>query len=324
MNEETVLEVKDLAKAYGEFRLGPLSMTLEEGYVYVIMGRNGSGKTTLFRLLSAIVQPEKGTLEWFPAAAGPVNGAASGAQGEAAAGRITASTEVQTLREKRRRIAYTPDELDIPDMGWSLRDWRDAVCPFFPEWDDACYRRLVSRYGLDDRKPMRKSSKGTKKLAAFVIALSQAPRVLVLDEPSAGLDPFSWKLMLEDLSGYMSAGDRTILMATHIIEEIRRLGDYLLFLEKGEVHGPFEKDALSESWRTLWVNEIPPSAETLPGAAAVEKGTPHRLVTRSPGETREALEKLGIAVTDEHPLEWDELFWHVVRNKGKDMQKRGE
>ncbi len=321
MSEQTVLEVKNLAKAYGEFHLGPVSITLEEGYVYVIMGRNGSGKTTLFRMLNAIVQPERGILEWFPAATGPVTEVPSGQNSKPAAldNRTRASAEVEALREKRRRIAYMPDELDIPDPGWSLRNWRDAVSPFFPAWDDACYRRLVGRYGLDDRKAMRKSSKGTQKLAAFIIALSQAPRVLVLDEPSAGLDPFSWKMMLEDLSAFVSAGDRTILMATHIIEEIRRLGDYLLFLENGEVHGPFEKDALSESWRTLWISELPATAEALPGAAAVEKGTPHRLVTRSPGETREALEKLGIAVTDERPLEWDELFWHVVRNKGKDM-----
>ena len=321
MSEQTVLEVKILAKAYGEFLLGPVSVSLEEGYVYVIMGRNGSGKTPLFRMLNAIVQPERGILEWFPAATGPVTEAPSGQSSKPAAldNRARASAEVEALREKRRRIAYMPDELDIPDPGWSLRDWRDAVSPFFPAWDDACYRRLVGRYGLDDRKAMRKSSKGTQKLAAFIIALSQAPRVLVLDEPSAGLDPFSWKMMLEDLSAFVSAGDRTILMATHIIDEIRRLGDYLLFLENGEVHGPFEKDALSESWRTLWISELPATAEALPGAAAVEKGTPHRLVTRSPGETREALEKLGIAVTDERPLEWDELFWHVVRNKGKDM-----
>jgi ABC-2 type transport system ATP-binding protein len=321
MSEQTVLEVKNLAKVYGEFHLGPVSMTLEEGYVYVIMGRNGSGKTTLFRMLNAVVQPERGMLEWFPAATGPVTEAPSRQTTSPADpdNRTPVSAEIEAFREKRRRIAYMPDELDIPDPGWSLRDWRDAVSPFFPAWDDACYRRLVGRYGLDDRKAMRKSSKGTKKLAAFIIALSQAPRVLVLDEPSAGLDPFSWKMMLEDLSAFMSAGDKTILMATHIIEEIRRLGDYLLFLENGEVHGPFEKDALSESWRTLWISELPASAEALPGAAAVEKGTPHRLVTRSPGETREALEKLGIAVTDERPLEWDELFWHVVRNKGKDM-----
>lgn len=324
MNEQTVLDVKDLAKTYGEFRLGPVNMKLEQGYVYMIMGRNGSGKTTLFRLLNAIAQPEKGVVQWFPSSAGAEAADAAGAQAGAPAGRASASAEVQAHRELRQRIAYMPDELDIPDMGWSLREWRDVVSPFYPQWDDACYRRLVSRYGLDDRKPMRKSSKGIKKLAAFVIALSQGSRILVLDEPSAGLDPFSWKMMLEDLSGYMSAGDKTILMATHIIEEIRRLGDYLLFLEEGEVHGPFEKDTLSESWRTLWISDLPAAAEQLPGAAAVEKGTPHRLVTRSPAETRRALGKLGIAVTDERPLEWDELFWHVVRNKGKDIEKGGE
>ncbi|MNC11609.1 ABC transporter ATP-binding protein YtrB [compost metagenome] len=293
--------------------------------MYVIMGRNGSGKTTLFRLLNVISQPEEGTLEWFPDTAGRETGTGSAKTGVAAAsgGQGSAAPEVPLLREKRRRIAYMPDELDIPDDGWSLREWRDTVSPFYPAWDEDCYRRLVARYSLDERKPMRKSSKGTKKLAAFVIALAQAPQVLLLDEPSAGLDPFAWKMMLEDLAAFMSAGDRTILMATHIVEEIRRLGDYLLFLENGKLHGPFEKDALMESWRTLWIDELPQAAETIPGVAAVEKGTASRVVSHSPGETRAALEKLGLSVTDERPLEWDELFWHVVRNKDKET-RRGE
>lgn len=327
MSEQTVLEVKKLVKAYGGFRLGPVSMTLEQGYVYVIMGRNGSGKTTLFRLLNAISQPEEGSLDWFPDEDGRMTWAQPGKAGEAFGrqGRQSASaTQVETLRENRRRIAYMPDELDIPEESWSLREWRDAVAPFYPAWDEVCYRRLVGRYGLDEQKLLHKASKGTKRLAALVIALSQAPRVLVLDEPSAGLDPFAWKMMLEDLAAFMSSGDRTILMATHIVEEIRRLGDYLLFLENGEVHGPFEKDALADSWRTLWVNELPPAAESLPGVAAVDNGPPVRLVSRSPGKTRESLERLGIGVTDERPLDWDELFWHVVRMKDKDVYRRGE
>ncbi|MDF2939159.1 MAG: transporter ATP-binding protein, partial [Paenibacillaceae bacterium] len=299
-----------LVKVYGEFRLGPVSMTLEQGFVYVMMGRNGSGKTTLFRLLNAISQPEEGTMEWFP------DTTASGVRDSTALG-------IAALRDKRCRIAYMPDELDIPDDGWSLREWRDIVSLFFPAWDEDCYRRLVARYSLNERKSMHKSSKGTKKLAAFVIALAQAPQVLILDEPSAGLDPFAWKMMLEDLSAFMSSGDRTILMATHIVEEIRRLGDYLLFLEDGKVHGPFEKDSLAESWRTLWINELPQAAEALPGVAAVEKGAAARVVSRSPQETRAALEKLGLTITDERPLDWDELFWHVVRNKDKTI-RRGE
>lgn len=308
MSEQTVLKTEGLAKAYGGFRLGPVNIALEQGYVYVIMGRNGSGKSTLFRMLTAMVRPEQGTMEWFP---------------ERSAGPPSSAGQVQLLRDIRRDVAYMPDELDIPDEGWSLREWKEAVHPFYPGWDDDCYRRLAARYGLDEGKPMKKASKGTRKLAAFVIAMAQAPRVLVLDEPSAGLDPFAWKMMLEDLAAFMSAGDRTILMATHIVEEIRRLGDYLLFLDNGKVHGPFEKDALAESWRTLWVSELPPAAEALPGVAAAEQGSAARLVSRSPQETRAALEKLGFAVTDERPLEWDELFWHVVRNKGKDV-KRGE
>lgn len=315
MNEQTVLEVKDLAKSYGGFRLGPINMALAPGYVYVIMGRNGSGKSTLFRLLTSLSHPQAGALAWFPD--WERGGGNTGAPYTAS---HPADREIHEQREKRRQIAYMPDELDIPDESWSLAVWQDAVSVFYPEWDSALYRRLVERYGLDERKPLGKVSKGGRRLAALVIALAQNPKVLVLDEPSAGLDPFAWKLLLEDLSAFMAKGDRTILMATHIIEEIRRLGDYVLFLEDGKLHGPFEKDTLYDSWRTLWTERLPEDAASLPGVASVESGPPARLVSRSPRQTRGALEELGVRVTDELPLEWDELFWHVIRMKDKNMR----
>jgi ABC-2 type transport system ATP-binding protein len=264
------------------------------------MGQNGSGKSTLFKLLTGMAQPEKGSVEWL---------------GD---GHVIGSGMVATA-QTRSKIAYVPDELDIPDMSWSLYAWKEFVSGLYPDWNGPKYRRLVERYNLDENKSMRRSSKGSRRKAALVIALSQEPQVLLVDEPSAGLDPFAWKMMLEDFAEFMASGDKTILMATHIMEEIRRLGDYICFVHEGQLFGPYEKDALMDSWRMLWVDGLPGTAHRLPGVVAVEQQLPVRLITNAPKETEAALEELGLAIVNQRALEWDELFWHVIRTKDRSI-----
>lgn len=295
MSEDIVLTVSHLEKSYPDFQLGPANLQLMSGYVYAVMGENGSGKSTLFRLLNGIIQPQHGEIQWLDGGYG------------------TADQEVKL------RVAYIPDELDIPDTGWSLAQWRDFVSFWYPDWNGRKYRQLVERYGLQESKPMNQSSKGMQRKAALVMALSQEPEVLLLDEPSAGLDPFAWRMMMEDLIEYMSSGKRTIMIATHIMEEIRRLGDYIFFLQAGRLLGPFEKDALNDNWRMLWINRLPGSASAIPGVVAVEDRLPVRLVTRAFAETEEALLSLGIEVADKRPLELDEIFWHLLRMKEENL-----
>jgi ABC-2 type transport system ATP-binding protein len=298
MSEETVLTIKNLEKSYHGFQLGPVNLTIESGYIYSIMGQNGSGKSTLFKLLNGIAQPDKGLIQWLNGSFSP-----SG-------------------MKVKQSVAYVPDELDIPDEGWSLHDWMKFVSALYPGWNGRKYRQLIERYGMDENKPMKKASKGTRRKAALIIALAQEPQILLLDEPSAGLDPFAWRMMMEDLSEFAAPGDRTIIMATHIMEEIRRLGDYVIFLQDGQMFGAYEKDALIDEWKMLWVDRLPSSANTLPGVVHVEGQLPVRLVTNSSLETEAALEELGIAVVDKKSLEIDELFWHVVRMKDKSLNRR--
>lgn len=298
MNDGTVLTVRRLQKTYSGFQLGPVDMRLESGYVYAIMGPNGSGKSTLFRLLNGIIQPEQGSMEWLE----PKYGASE--------------------REVKRQVAYVPDELDIPDEGWTLSRWSAFVSAWYPGWNGRKYRELVKRYELDEHKPMRKASKGTRRKAALVTALAQEPRVLLLDEPSSGLDPFAWRMMMEDLAEFMSTGDRTIVLATHIMEEIRRLGDYVFFMHGGRMFGAYEKDELNDGWKVLWVDSLPNSAMNIPGVVAIENKLPLRLVTHSPEETERALDEMGISIVNQNSLELDELFWHVIRKNEKSPYRK--
>jgi ABC-2 type transport system ATP-binding protein len=293
-----LLEVRGAEKRYGGFHLGPVSLELEAGFVYTIMGPNGSGKSTLFRTITGLIQPERGIISWMGGQYSPAD---------------------PKLKES---LAYVPEELDVPDEGWTVKVWHDFVSAWYPCWNEGRYRRLVERYGLEEGKKLRQTSKGTKRKAALVMALAQDPKVLILDEPSSGLDPFAWRMMLEDLAEFMEAGDRTILMATHIMEEIKRLGDYVLFWQKGRVLGRFEKDELLDGWKMLWVDALPVGCESLPGVVAVERELPLRIITRSPIETEAACRELGVDIQNARSLELDEIFGHVARIEEKSLYRK--
>lgn len=296
--KEPLLTIRNLEKTYGSFHMGPVSLTLEPGYVYTMMGPNGSGKSTLFRSLMGIVMPQHGEIRWLEGRFAP------------------------TDPELKLHLAYVPEELDLPDESWTLAEWRRFVSAWYPGWNVGKYRMLAERYGLEESKPLRHASKGMRRKASLVLALAQEPQVLLLDEPSSGLDPFAWRMMMEDLAEYMEPGDRTILMATHIMEEIKRLGDYVLFWRNGRMLGRFEKDELLGGWRQFWVDTLPGGSDHLPGVVAVERDLPLRVVSRSPRDTEQAFRQAGIQIHNAKNLELDEIFEHVARMEEKSSYRK--
>ena len=293
MGTQSVVRLSDVEKAYRGFHWGPVELELEPGLIYALMGPNGAGKSSLFRMLSGMIYPDKGSVALFGSEANP---------------------DRMDVKEK---IAYMPEELDLPDLSWTLRDWVGFVSEWYPGWNHVKCRELTARYGLEWDKKIRTYSKGIKRKAAFIVALSQEPDLLLLDEPASGLDPFAWRMMMEDLVRFMEDGTRTILIATPTLEEIRRLADMVAFLYEGRLLGVYEKDTLLDSWRMYWVDGLPQGANDLPGVVAVEPELPIRLISRSPAVTEQALTSRGVVIHESRFLELDEIFSQLVRIKQK-------
>lgn len=285
-----IISLKDVRKSYGDFALGPVDLRLEPGYVVAVVGPNGSGKSTLFRMLMGLTRPDSGDLSLF--------------------GMAYPDDEV----EIRHKIGYVPeravghDSMTVKELGGFVAHW-------YPDWERELYEDILSRSKIDRRKKFRDLSKGMQRRLSFALAASTGAELLLLDEPTDGVDPFARREMLADISRFMDgAGDeRTVVMATHVMEEVRRIADYVAFLVDGEFLGMFEKDALLESWRTLWV-EGEPDGE-LPGVVGVEAGSPTRLVTDSPGETEAALAGRNIRVVRSGPLDLEEILGHLMRRR---------
>src|SRR5690606_10608755 len=119
-----------------------------------------------------------------------------------------------------------------------------------------------------------KMSKGMRRRYELAIAMSHHPDLLLLDEPSSGLDPLAWRSMIDLLHRYMERGDRTILIATHIVEEVKRLADYIVFMVHGKVLGMYEKDELMTGWRQYYFTgtygELSGKLSGMPGLNGLE------------------------------------------------------
>ena len=280
-----VISLQNVTKSFGGFRLGPLNVEVEPGYVVAVVGPNGSGKSTLFRMLMDLVHPDAGEA------------------------RVFGQQYPQDAVSIKRRIGYAPensvghDELDAQEFGSFVAHW-------YPSWNGRLYDDLLRRFEIDPGQRFDRLSKGMKRRLVFSAAVAAEPDLLLLDEPTDGVDPFARRLMLEEISHYLQNENRSVLFATHNIEEVRRIADYVLFLHKGTFLGLYEKDALLEDWKELLVDEKPEAG--IPGLVAVEGGAPVRLVTRSVEETKTALKEQGIAVRRVAALALEEILGHLI------------
>ena len=288
MKGTPVISLRDVRKSYGNyFELGPVDLSVEPGYVVAVVGPNGGGKSTLIRMLMNLVRPDSGELELF--------------------GGAYPDDEVAI----KQRVGYVPERSSGHDE-MSANSLGEFVSNFYPRWDGRLYEEHVRRLDIEPDKRFGRLSKGVQRRLAFALALASGSELLLLDEPTAGVDPFARREMLEDISRFMAEGDgRTVVFATHVMEEVRRIADYVVFLVDGDFLGLHEKDALLEGWKTFWVDREPEI--DLPGVVEVVVGSPTHLVSDSPEETEEALRAENIRVVRSGRVDLEEILTHLMR-----------
>ena len=193
-----VLSAQHITKNYGKKQvLHDVSIDIEPGIIYGLIGRNGAGKTTLLSILTAQNTWDTGTVTYGDA---PVW------ENAAALADICFSRELSPM-------------MMFGENTYKVRDYLKAAATYYPYWDEAYAQRLVQRFGLETKKRISKLSKGMLSMVTIILALASRAPITILDEPVAGLDVVAredfYKLLLED---YTETG-RTFVISTHIIEE---------------------------------------------------------------------------------------------------------
>ncbi|WP_036711623.1 ABC transporter ATP-binding protein [Paenibacillus pinihumi] len=296
---DSVIRLTDVKVEREHFILGPLQMEIPRGYITAIVGPNGSGKSSTFELVLRISRPDSGRIERF---------------GE------TVGDDASEIAFKQR-IGYLPEEANREESWMTGTDKADFIKFWYPTWNVNRYSDLIRIFEVDPKLKLSKMSKGMRRKFDLAVVLAHNPEMLLLDEPSSGLDPISWKRMIDIFQKYMEAENRTILIATHIIDEVKRLADYIIFMAGGRILGTYEKDELLGSWRAFFIREQDlvghSGLQELPGfeKSGAMGGGFIRVVSSKASLAEQWLLGAGIAVSGQNPLELDDILEVLIETK---------
>src|SRR5213594_1202570 len=223
---ESVISVSELTRRFGATTaLDSVSVSLPRGAVYGLVGANGAGKTTLIRHILGLLRAESGSVRVF--------------------GLDPVADPVGVLS----RIGYLSEENDLP--GWMTVDellrYSRAL---YPGWDDAYAEELRRMFALDPAASIKTLSKGQKARAGLLLALAYRPDLLVLDEPSSGLDPIVRRDILGAVIRTIADEGRTVLFSSHLLEEVEQVADHVTMISHGRIVLSAPLNEIKESHRT--------------------------------------------------------------------------
>lgn len=281
-----VIETESLCLHYGSKRaLHELSLKVPRGHIHAIVGANGAGKSSLFRVLLGFQSPTSGSA------------------------RVLGVAPAALTPPQRARIGYVNEEHTLPE--WlRVADVVAMQRRIYPGWDDARYREVVGNFHIEATQRIGQLSRGERAGVSLAMALAQSPELLILDEPTLGLDVVAKRAFLEALMFCNLQGDCTIVYCSHQMEEIERVADNLIILERGELRHMSAPDDFCERVQ-LWVTDIPFAAPAtlreLPGLLQLQKidGLTHCLVFEQGEDFGDRLTALGARSARQMPVGLD-------------------
>jgi ABC-2 type transport system ATP-binding protein len=222
---DAVIDIAELSRSFGQrAALSSVTLSLPRGAVYGLVGANGAGKTTLIRHVLGLLRAEHGSVRVF--------------------GLDPVADPVGVLS----RIGYLSEENDLP--GWMrVEELVRYTRAFHPGWDDGYAAELRDRFGLDPVAKVRTLSKGQKARLGLLIALAYRPELLVLDEPSSGLDPIVRRDILGAVLRTIAHEGRTVLFSSHLLEEVEEVADHVTMISGGKILLSAPLAAIRESHR---------------------------------------------------------------------------
>jgi ABC-2 type transport system ATP-binding protein len=288
LEDKPVIEIKNLSRRYAAKQaLEEVSLVVPRGGVLGLVGANGAGKTTLIKHILGLLRAQAGTVSVF--------------------GLDPVSQAVAVLG----RLGYLSEDRDLPPwitVGELLRYSR----AFYPNWDAGYAESLRGQFQLNPKSRIRTLSKGELAKAGLLVALAHRPELLVLDEPSSGLDPVVRKEILEAIVRAVGEEGRTVLFSSHLLDEIARVSDRVAMLSHGRLVLAGDLQDVVEAHRRFVVRlrSGPEQIRRLPGALAVSGGPDEWTVigNGAPGAFLQHLCQAGGEVLEQSGATFEEIF----------------
>jgi ABC-2 type transport system ATP-binding protein len=292
MNDLSV-HLEGVSKHYPHFQLDNISLDLHEGSILGFIGANGAGKSTTIRILMGLVRQDSGTVQ--------VLGHSMPAEQTAA----------------KLDIGFVSEDMRL--YGACTLDWHmNFVASIYPQWNQAYADTLVRRFDLKPQQKIKGLSHGQRVKAALLLALARQPRLLLLDEPTTGLDPVARREVLAELTAVLADERRTILFSSHNTLDVEQISDRIAFIDRGRIIALEEKEDLLDRWRRVRLVVSPGAVlPQLPGV--IEVGGTDRLPVLTTSQFNPAVVTLcqdrGATVQSVDPMTLEEIFVANVQSR---------
>lgn len=214
------IEFKGVKKRRGNFQLSIDDLLIESGYITGFIGPNGSGKTTTIKLIMNMLKIDSGIIKVF-------------------------NNDIRDYFAYKSEIGYVGDEAGFLDTV-KVKNIKKYMSNFYEKWDEDLYKKYISKFRIDENKLYKDFSKGQKKQFELIIALSHHPKLIIMDEPTANLDPRVRSELLEMLQEHIEREEATVFYSTHITSDLEKTADYIVMIYEGKIILTGIKDELLE------------------------------------------------------------------------------
>ena len=276
------IETDGLTKRFGKkTALKDFTLSVNQGGIHAIVGSNGAGKSTLFRLLLGVSTPTAGTA------------------------RLLGEDSSDLSPEVRGRVGYVNEEHTLPRW-MKAREITAHQQSFYPGWNQDVYNSVIGYFDVDPEQKVAGLSRGERAGLNLSMALAQSPDLLILDEPTLGLDVVARQSFLEALMFTGTEGGTTIIYCSHQMEEIERVADQLIIMEKGTLVNNSSPDAFVDRV-SHWIGHFPsglPDKNKIPGFLTARniEGQYHIMVTDQNGDFGNYLKQNGASAVVQNPV----------------------
>jgi len=244
---DLAIDLQGVGKTYRYFALENIRLQVPAGTIMGLIGPNGAGKSTTIRILMGLIHQERGEVR--------VLGHRMPAE------QVAAKWDIGFASEDMRLY-------DSLTLAWHM----NFIASIYPKWDAAYAQLLLKRFGLHAEQKIKGLSHGQRVKAVLLLILARRPKLLVLDEPTTGLDPVARHEVLRELTDVMADEDRSILFSSHNTQDVEQISDRITFIDRGRIIDSMDKEAYMDRWRRLRL-EIPAGIEVpaLPGVIGIKR-----------------------------------------------------
>jgi ABC-2 type transport system ATP-binding protein len=293
---EAVIDLEGVEKTYRFFRLANVSLRLEAGQIMGFVGPNGAGKSTTIRILMAMIRQDRGSVRVL--------------------GRVMPREQAAAKWD----VGFVSEDMRLhtsATLAWHMR----FIASIYSSWDASYAETLLRRFNLHPEQPIKVLSHGERVKAMLLLVLARRPRLLLLDEPTTGLDPVARHEILAELMDVVTDERRAILFSSHNTQDVEQISDQITFIDRGRIIDASDKETFLDRWRRVHLDiALGSTPPTFPGVIDTRiSGRTAVATTKAFNvELIAAYQRAGVTVREVQRMTLEEIFIATV------MSNRGE